>query len=61
VASGADVTFIAPARRDDVLVAGGRVRAAFGRSGLTDVTVTRESDGQLIAEFRGRSRSLRTP
>jgi acyl-CoA thioesterase len=61
VASGADITFIAPARRDEVLVAEGRVRAAFGRSGLTDVTVTRESDGQLIAEFRGRSRSLRTP
>jgi acyl-CoA thioesterase len=61
VASGADVTFIAPARGDDVLLAEGVVRAAFGRSGISDVTVTRESDGQVIAEFRGRSRSLRTP
>ena len=59
VASGADITFIAPARRDDVLVAEAQVRAAFGRSGLTDVTVSRASDGQVIAEFRGRSRSLR--
>jgi acyl-CoA thioesterase len=59
VAAGADVTFIAAARLGDVLVAEGRTRAAYGRSGLTDVTVTRESDGAVIAEFRGRSRNLR--
>jgi len=41
-----------------VLVAEARVRTAYGRSGITDVTVTRESDGAVIAEFRGRSRSL---
>jgi acyl-CoA thioesterase len=58
VAAGADITFVAPARLGDVLVAEGRTRAAYGRSGLTDVTVTRESDGALVAEFRGRSRSL---
>jgi acyl-CoA thioesterase len=58
VAAGADITFVAAARLGDVLVAEGRTRAAYGRSGLTDVTVTRESDGALIAEFRGRSRSL---
>lgn len=61
VASGADITFTAPGRLGDVLVAEGVVRSAFGRSGITDVTVRRESDGQVIAEFRGRSRSLRTP
>lgn len=58
VAAGADITFIASARLGDVLVAEGRTRAAYGRSGLTDVTVTREGDGALVAEFRGRSRSL---
>ena len=58
VAAGADVTFTAPARRGDVLVAEARVRAAYGRSGLTDVTVTREQDGGVVAEFRGRSRSV---
>jgi acyl-CoA thioesterase len=58
VAAGADITFVTSARRGDVLVADGRVRAAYGRSGITDVTVTRESDGALISEFRGRSRSL---
>ena len=60
VAAGADITFVAPARLGDVLVAEGASRAAYGRSGLTDVKVTRESDGALIAEFRGRSRSLRS-
>ena len=59
VAAGADVTFVASARLGDVLVAEGRARAAYGRSGLTDVTVTREADGSVVAEFRGRSRSLR--
>jgi acyl-CoA thioesterase len=59
VAAGADITFVASARLADVLVAEGQARAAYGRSGLTDVTVTRESDGAVIAEFRGRSRSLR--
>jgi acyl-CoA thioesterase len=58
VAAGADITFVAAARRGDVLVAEARVRAVYGRSGITDVTVTREEDGALIAEFRGRSRSL---
>lgn len=61
VASGADISFTAPGRLGDVLVAEAHVRSAFGRSGITDVTVTRESDGQIIAEFRGRSRSLKRP
>jgi acyl-CoA thioesterase len=58
VAAGADITFIASARLGDVLVAEGWMRASFGRSGIADVTVTREGDGALIAEFRGRSRSI---
>ena len=57
VAAGADITFVAAARLGDVLVAEATQRTAYGRSGLTDVTVTRESDGAVIAEFRGRSRS----
>ncbi|MEO8828239.1 hydroxyphenylacetyl-CoA thioesterase PaaI [Lapillicoccus sp.] len=58
VAAGADVVFVAPARLGDALVADAQVRAAYGRSGLTDVTVSREQDGVVVAEFRGRSRSL---
>ena len=46
VAAGADVTFVAAARLGDVLVAEATQRTAYGRSGLTDVTVTRESDAR---------------
>jgi acyl-CoA thioesterase len=53
VAAGADITFVAPGRRGDVLTAEARVRASYGRNGIYDVTVTR--DEQVIAEFRGRS------
>ena len=60
VASGFDITFVAPARLGDVLVADAIERARFGRSGLYDVTVRcrREPNTVLVAEFRGRSRSL---
>jgi len=58
VAAGADITFVASARRGDILVAEARVRTAYGRSGITDVTVSREEDGAVIAEFRGRSRTI---
>ena len=60
VASGFDITFVAPARLGDVLVADAVERARFGRSGLYDVTVScqRGADRTIIAEFRGRSRSL---
>jgi acyl-CoA thioesterase len=58
VAAGADIVFVSSARLGDVLVAEARVRVDYGRSGITDVTVTREPDGAVIAEFRGRSRAL---
>jgi acyl-CoA thioesterase len=61
VAAGCDITFAAPARLGDVLVAEATETDTFGRSGITDVRITREADGQLIAVFRGRSRSLGRP
>ncbi|GAA1148102.1 hydroxyphenylacetyl-CoA thioesterase PaaI [Ornithinicoccus hortensis] len=61
VAAGADVTFVTSARHGDVLLAEARERTTYGRSGVTDVTVTRESDGAVVAEFRGRSRSIKPP
>lgn len=57
VASGVDITYLAPARAGDVLVAEGRLVARAGRSGLYDITVTRD-DGTLVAAFRGRSRTV---
>ena len=56
VAAGADITFLRPARAGDLLEARARERAASGRSGVYDVTVT--SGGDIIAEFRGRSRVI---
>ena len=58
VASGGDITFVTAGRLGDVLVAQAQERVSFGRSGLTDVTVRRESDGAVVAELRGRSRAL---
>lgn len=58
VAAGADIDFVSATRLGDVLVAEGRERARYGRSGITDVTVTREPDLSMVAEFRGRSRAL---
>ena len=59
VAAGCDIDFVRSAALGDVLLAEGVERARYGRNGITDVTVTRESDGALIAHFRGRSRALK--
>lgn len=56
VASGADVAFVAPAKEGDLLVATAIERLVQGRSGIYDVTVRRGED--VVAEFRGRSRTL---
>lgn len=58
VAQAADITFLAAARHGDVLRASGVERWQRRRNGITDVTVTREDDGEVIAEFRGRSRTI---
>ncbi|MEU3790223.1 hydroxyphenylacetyl-CoA thioesterase PaaI [Streptomyces fructofermentans] len=58
VAAGADITFVAPAHEGDVLVARAEERVRFGRSGIYDVSVLRGD--QVVAEFRGRSRSIGT-
>lgn len=57
VAAGADITFVASARLGDELTARAEERVVYGRSGIYDVTVTRADE--VIAEFRGRSRTLR--
>lgn len=56
VAAGADITFVAPAYEGDELRATAEERTRYGRSGIYDVTVRRGED--VIAEFRGRSRTL---
>jgi len=60
VAASADVTWVRPAFAGDVLVADAAEQVRIGRSGITDVTVRREADGQVVALFRGRSVELRS-
>ena len=57
VAAGFEVDFLEPARLGQVLEADAREVALRGRSGIYDVTV--RVGETVVAEFRGRSRSLR--
>lgn len=57
LAAAADIVYVAPARLGDELVAEAVERVRFGRSAVCDVTV-RRADGEIIAEFRGRSRAV---
>lgn len=59
VASGFEVDFLEPAYAGDELRATATERVVRGRSGIYDVTVTRGAT--VVAEFRGRSRSLGRP
>lgn len=60
VAAGFDIVFTVPAVLGDELTAEAVQRVRYGRSGVYDVTLTR-GDGTVIAEYRGRSRSLGRP
>lgn len=52
------ISFTAPGRLGDRLIAQAREVSLTGRSGIYDVTVTNQ-DGQRIAEFRGFSRAVK--
>ena len=57
VAAQAEIDFIAVVHEGDELVAEAVERVRFGRSGIYDITVRRGDE--VVAEFRGRSRTLR--
>ena len=57
VAQHCAVTFVAPGRLGDELTARAIEKQRSGRSGIYDITVTRQ-DGSVIAEFRGHSRTI---
>ena len=61
VAASAEITWVAPAFAGDVLLADALEHTRYGRNGVTDVRVTREADGALLALFRGRSLELPRP
>jgi acyl-CoA thioesterase len=57
VAAGADVSFVRSVRAGETLVAHAQEKVRYGRSGIYDVTVS-TMDGEVVAEFRGRSRTV---
>jgi len=56
VAAGAEIRFLAPTRRGDVLVATATERERAGRDGVYDVTVT--VGETVVATFVGRSKQI---
>jgi acyl-CoA thioesterase len=60
VAAGADITFLKATTAGDVLTATAIERAKAGRSGIYDVEVL-DAAGNVVAEFRGRSRRTNSP
>ena len=58
VAQHAAITFVRPGHVGEVLVAEAIERMRAGRSGIYDVRVCTER-GELVAEFRGHTRSIR--
>ena len=57
VAAGAEISFLAPTRLGDVLVADAVERSRQGRDGVYDVTV--RSADTVVAQFVGRSKEIR--
>ncbi|MEW2501241.1 hydroxyphenylacetyl-CoA thioesterase PaaI [Amycolatopsis sp. CA-161197] len=60
VAAGAEISFVAAGRLGDHLTATATERTRYGRNGIYDVTVHRDTpEGpEVVAEFRGRSRVI---
>jgi acyl-CoA thioesterase len=58
VAMSCQITFIAPARQDDVLTAHAGEQSRSGRTGVYDVEV-RRADGMVLALFRGQAYEIR--
>ena len=57
VAQHASVTYIQPANEGDRLTASAREVSRRGRGGIYDVTVANAA-GEVVAEFRGHSRTI---
>ena len=60
MASGVDVNFLKPSRAGQLITAVANRRSSQGRSGIYDVQVFAgdPEDQELLAEFRGRSRTV---
>ncbi len=54
----ASIHYITPVREGDLVEGFATQRASWGRNGITDVTLT--VNGQVVAEFRGTSRTIKS-
>lgn len=60
VAQHAAISFLAPAREGELLIAEAREVSRAGRAGVYQVSV-RTADGRVVAEFNGLSRTIGGP
>ena len=58
VAQACQITFLSPAREGDELIAAAAERVRMRRNGIYDISV-RRADGEVLAEMRGHSRTVR--
>lgn len=58
VASGCSIEYLAPAFLGDILTAEAVERSLSGRTGVYDITVSRQN-GEVVALFRGKSYRIR--
>ena len=58
VAAHCDISFLLPVYAGDELEAEASERTTYGRNGIYDVTVRRTADRAVVAEFRGKSRTI---
>lgn len=58
VASGVDVNFLTPTHAGQRIIAVANRRQQQGRSGLYDVQILSDDEATVVAEFRGRSRTI---
>jgi acyl-CoA thioesterase len=58
VGRSCSIEYLAPAFAGNSITATAVERAVVGRGGIYDVAVTRDADGQLLAELRGHSRQV---
>jgi acyl-CoA thioesterase len=59
VAAGVDINFLRPAKPGQLITAEAHQRHQSGRSGIYDIHI--KADGVVVAEFRGRSRTVPNP
>lgn len=61
VGRSCSIEYLAPAAAGDEVTATAVERSVVGRTGIYDIAIVRNADGQLLAEMRGHSRVLPVP